>query len=242
MENEGSQGTPYQLFMLALCVVVLLVLAAEAITSPGREVSQILLAFDTIAALIFLGDFFHSLYRAENRLRYFLTWGWLDLLSSIPSVLALRWGRAARVARLLRVLRGVRSIRLLGAIVLRQRSQSAFLSAVLVVMLTIFFGSIAILVVEAPAGGNILTASDALWWTVVTISTAGFGDYYLVTVEGRAIAAGIMFVGIALFGTITALFAVWLLKPEEEEQEAALALLADEIRQMRGGVGDQARR
>ena len=35
--------------------------------------------------------------RARDRRRYFVTWGWIDLLSSIPTVDALRWGRIARV-------------------------------------------------------------------------------------------------------------------------------------------------
>lgn len=231
--GDGLKNTPYQLFMLVLCVAVLVALALEAAGSPGPETRRVLMVFDTVAAVIFMGGFFRSLHVAADRKRYLITWGWVDFLSSIPSVAVLRWGRAARVARLLRILRGARSVRLLGSAVLARRAESAFLCAVLVSMLTVFFGAVAILEVEAPQGGNIRTAGDALWWTAATISTAGFGDLYPVTAEGRAIAAAIMFVGIALFGTVTALFATWLLQPEEEELERQLEAIRKEVGQLR---------
>ena len=51
---------------------------------------------------------------AERKLAY-LKWGWIDLISSIPMLDFVRWGRIARVVRLIRVLRGVRSTRMLVA-------------------------------------------------------------------------------------------------------------------------------
>lgn len=132
-------------------------------------------------------------------------------MSSIPSVAVLRWGRAARVARLLRVLRGVRSARMIGAVVLERRAQSAFLGAALVAFLTVFLGAVAVLRVERPMGGNITTAGDALWWAMVTMSTAGYGDLYPVTAEGRVVAVVLMVVGVGLFGAVTGLFASWIL-------------------------------
>src|SRR5262245_14760253 len=109
----GGSSPAYQIFMLALCIYALAALGAAAASPPGSEVRLLLSYTDTGVCVLFLADFFVSLYRAENRWRYFYTWGWLDLLSSIPTLDAARWGRAARIARILRVMRGIRATKIL---------------------------------------------------------------------------------------------------------------------------------
>jgi voltage-gated potassium channel len=47
--------------------------------------------------------------------------------------------------------------------------------------------------------------SDALWWSIVTLTTVGYGDVYPVTGAGRAIAATTMLVGIGILGTFISL-------------------------------------
>lgn len=55
---------------------------------------------------------------------------------------------------------------------------------------------------KAP-GANILNFGDSVWWAFVTICTIGYGDYYPVTFEGRAIAALLMVAGLAFISVIT---------------------------------------
>jgi len=54
---------------------------------------------------------------------------------------------------------------------------------------------------------NLTNASDVLWWSVVTMSTVGYGDFYPVTVGGRFMAALLIFVGIVLFAMMAGVFA-----------------------------------
>jgi voltage-gated potassium channel len=61
---------------------------------------------------------------------------------------------------------------------------------------------------DAP-DATITTFPDAVWWTLTTISTVGYGDRYPVTVEGRVVAAALMVAGIALLGVVTASIASW---------------------------------
>ena len=46
-----------------------------------------------------------------------------------------------------------------------------------------------------------------MWWSLVTISTVGYGDEYPVTVEGRIIGVFMILVGVALFTTLTSYLA-----------------------------------
>ncbi|MGH9892672.1 MAG: ion transporter, partial [bacterium] len=142
--TENGAG-PYSLFMLALCVYVLVVLGTQTVVPLDPETLTIFAAADLSVCLVFFADFLWSLFRAPNRWQYFIRWGWIDLISAVPMVDFLRWGRAARVLRILRVLRGVRSTRILLAFILERRAESAFLAAALISLLLVVFSSIAIL-------------------------------------------------------------------------------------------------
>ena len=78
------------------------------------------------------------------------TWGWIDLLSSIPTVDTLRWGRAGRMMRIIRVLRGLKSARALTHFVVGRRAESAFLASILVALLLLVSARIAIVEFEVP--------------------------------------------------------------------------------------------
>lgn len=233
MTARSQESIQYQLFMLALCVYVLVALAAEAIVRPDTETRQLLQYADAAICTVFLLDFALCLYRAENRWRYLYTWGWLDLASSIPTLGVARWGRAARAARIFRVLRGVRATKILGRLVLAKRAESTFLAAFLIAMLMLMGASISILQVETAAESNIRTADDALWWALSTITTVGYGDRYPVTTEGRVIAALLMCAGVGLFGMFSGFLAAWFVAPSTDRERAELNALTDEVRELK---------
>ncbi|MHA6628236.1 ion channel [Pseudonocardia sichuanensis] len=73
-----------------------------------------------------------------------------------------------------------------------------------------FVAALAVLDAERDApDATITTFGDAVWWTITTISTVGYGDRYPVTLEGRLVAASLMVAGIALLGVVTASIASW---------------------------------
>jgi voltage-gated potassium channel len=111
-----------------------------------------------------------------------------------------------------------------------------------------FVAALAVLEAERSApDATITTFGEAVWWTITTISTVGYGDRYPVTVEGRIIAATLMVAGIALLGVVTASIAAWFVEnvrrageqmSEEVEEvsadvEAAQVQLADVLAELR---------
>ncbi len=222
--------------MLALSLLALLSLAAQSALRIGGEARAVLQLADTAVCVLFLIDFLASLYLAESRGRYLLTWGWLDLASSIPTVDIARWGRAARIARIFRVLRGVRASKLVARLVPDRRAGNSFLAAALVAMFLVVVSSVSILHFDANAGGNIATAEDALWWAFATITTVGYGDRFPVTTEGRFVAAVLMAAGVALFGVFSAFLAAWFLESGQSKENAELLALRDEVRALRLAV------
>lgn len=235
--GEKRPEAPYLLFMLALSIFAVLALAFSTFGRPSPETRQILEYADTGVCVFFLLDFIVTLARSRNRRRYLLTWGWLDLLSSLPAVDVLRWGRAGRVLRILRVLRGIRAAKIVTEFLLYRRAQSTFLAALLISLLLVILAASSILQFETGPDSNIRTAEDAVWWAIVTITTVGYGDKFPVSTEGRLIAALLMTAGVGLFGTFSGFVASWFLSaPQmEADQTQALALerLEREIRLLR---------
>ena len=223
-----AQSPGYQMFMLALCVFALGILAYET-SAPQPTTLAILDYADFAVCLVFLVDFVINLVRAENRSKYFITWGWVDLLSSIPAIDVARWGRFARILRILRLLRGLRAAHVMYSVVMKQRAQNAILAAALMALMLVTFCSIAILHFEAVDGANIKSAEDAVWWSFVTIATVGYGDKFPITTEGRMIAVLLMIGGVTLFGIFSGFLASWFVGEEEDATTKEIAALRSEI-------------
>jgi voltage-gated potassium channel len=150
--------------------------------------------------VLFAVDFVRDLKAAENKLKYFFTIGWLDLLSSIPVIHELRF---ARLFKLVRIIRVVKSIKLLVDFMKSDKRQSVYAIILLMITLSIIVTSASVLHVEQhAASGNIKTAEDALWWTFITVTTVGYGDYYPVTNTGKVIASILIVMGLIGFGSL----------------------------------------
>ena len=207
-KNINAANVPYQLFTLILSVLVVALLLFDTTLPTSDEVKSLLTWADYGLSVMFLIDFIYQLVTTESRKRYMRTWGWIDLLSCIP---AFGWGRIARIIRIIKLLKTFRSSNTLINAINRRRGQSALLSAVVAMIFAVLFGSIAILQCEMDEpDGNIVNASDAVWWTFNTVMKGGCENYDPVSVEGRLVAVVLMFVGMTFSATIIGYMAVLL--------------------------------
>jgi voltage-gated potassium channel Kch len=71
---------------------------------------------------------------------------------------------------------------------------------------------------ESGTNPNIDSLFDSFWWSIVTITTIGYGDVYPITVGGRLVALFLMFTGIGLLSVSTAGFAAYLVRFDQIEQ------------------------
>jgi voltage-gated potassium channel len=231
---NSSQARPpvanvgvFQIAILILSVLLLGALAADTLFELPTEVRNVIQVADTAVCVILLVDFFARLYRAESKLA-FLKWGWIDFIASVPNLDVLRWGRLVRVLRVIRLLRGVRAVHRVLKMMLDNRMQGGAVSLGLMAFLLVTFSSVSILVVERQEGANIKSAEDAIWWSIATITTVGYGDKYPVTTEGRVIGIVLMVCGVGMFAALSGLVASVFLGGQERkcgELETILARL-----------------
>lgn len=123
----------------------------------------------------------------------------------------------------------------LGRIQLRLGTYVAACTALL-----LFLSSLTILDVERRGpNASITTFGDALWWSLTTVTTVGYGDLYPTTTEGRLIAIALMVGGIALAGLVTATLASWFmdrfseLRANEAQTTSEVSALTEEVRRLR---------
>ncbi|MDA3648133.1 potassium channel family protein [Saccharopolyspora indica] len=147
---------------------------------------------------VFAGDYLVRLALARRRWRFFRR-NLLDLIVIVLPAL-----RQLRVLRLVTVL-----VLLNRRVQARVRGQVVLYVSGAIVLLGV---SAALAVLEAERDSPdspINTLSDALWWTMTTITTVGYGDYYPTTGQGKLIATGLMIAGIAMLGVVTGSIASW---------------------------------
>jgi voltage-gated potassium channel len=156
---------------------------------------------------------------------YFLVWAVYAVDYAVRFAMAGRGNRVRFVYThpldllmvLLPMLRPLRVLRMVILVVevFRRHSQATkrLKAAVYVVSITgmiLLVSSLAVLDAERGVpGSQVDDFGDAVWWSVVTASTVGYGDTVPQTVEGRVVAAFLMFAAIGLVGLVSGSLASW---------------------------------
>lgn len=193
--GDGPFRWVYESVMVALALVVVALLLRDdmAWTSTVNLAVWAVFVTDYVVRLALSGD-----------RRAFVGRNVVDLVAIVP----LDFLRAARVLRLARLLRLVRAGAVLWRVsaVVRGVLRTNGLAWVLAVAGgLVAAGGLAIRVVEPSIGA----LGDALWWSLVTTTTVGYGDLSPESFAGRVIAGVLMVVGIGTIGMITGTIATY---------------------------------
>ena len=123
-----------------------------------------------------------------------------------------------RIARVIRVVRRMGGPTAAGKAFFANKAAGGLLLVFLIALLVLEFGSLLILWAEEDAeGANILTATDAVWYLIVTMSTVGYGDFFPVSDLGRLFGVMIIVVGVGVFGTLTGFLANVFVSPSSDD-------------------------
>ena len=205
----------YEIFIGVLSIISIFNLVVGLFVQDPY-LGNIFLIMNGLYSIIFLGDFTFRILTAPSKSVYFFRqFGWADLLASLP----FEQTKILRVFRLVRVYRLMKKVgpKTILNTLIKDRAGSALIILLLMGFFVLEFGSFAILRAEQTnPDANIKTASDAIWYTMVTISTVGYGDRYPTTNWGRIIGSVIIIVGVGIFGTFTGYLANLFLSPKKK--------------------------
>ena len=231
------------MFILVLTVLSLAIMVGLVMPRVSVPTKRLLNIYDNIICVVFLLDFAMRMRRAPRTRDYFIgERGWLDLLGSIPSFQIIgsgkyaalfRLARLSRLARITRLLRGQSKKELIDD-VLENRGQYAVFITLLAALVVLVLASVFVLQFEGKdAEANIQTGGDALWWSWVTITTVGYGDYFPITMGGRIIGFFVMLTGIGIIGALASIFASLLVSPSEPAAPPEPDAVHEELRAIR---------
>jgi voltage-gated potassium channel len=184
--------------LLALDIVTVLFVVATSFAEPSLWVNLVSVVF----GLAILADFIARLIIAPSRMRYLLSFGALIDIISMLAFLAPIIAHDLGFLRVLRTLRLLRTYQLLARLrrdfpYFRENEQVLFAGLNLMVFLFVMTGVIfATQHLTNPAINNY---ADALYFTVTTLTTTGFGDITLEGTSGRLLSVVVMIVGVTLF-------------------------------------------
>ncbi|MCP3127436.1 ion transporter [Shewanella sp. KJ2020] len=198
---------------LMICIVLSVTLVfLDTVESFHRDYGAVIRVLEWVFTLIFTLEYGLRLYCATQPVRYARSfYGLVDLLSVLPTYLALfipgaNFTLVIRVLRLFRIFRVLKLLRYLseGNLLLRAMMQSSrkvflfFFSVSLIIMVL----SAVMYVVEGPENG-FSSIPKSVYWTIVTITTVGYGDITPKTELGQAIAAFTMLLGYSIIAIPT---------------------------------------
>jgi voltage-gated potassium channel len=187
--------------------------------------------FDFIVTIVLAADFYFRMKSSKDGyLRFFLR-HWYEIPAMIP-LFTFAWlesqNIAAAGARALRLIRLLRLVQL-SFRTLRIFEGTSYLYFAAFSTMAVILAAFGMYIVESSAeNSTIRNLGDAFWWAFSTITTASYGDVYPVTIEGKAIAVVIMFVGLAILGVFISTLGATII--ERRLQRPQPRLLAEETK------------
>ena len=216
-EADTPAGRAFDLGLLVAIAVSVTAVVLESVASVRARHGTLLRGVEWAFTLLFTLEYVLRLVAVQRPLRYALSFfGLVDLLAILPtyagallpgahSLLVVRILRLLRVFRILRLSEFLGQAQVLGN-ALRASRQKITVFLLTVFTITVIMGAVMHLV-EGPAGG-FESIPHGIYWSIVTLTTVGFGDITPKTVPGQMLASLLMVMGYGIIAVPTGIVSV----------------------------------
>jgi voltage-gated potassium channel len=216
-EAETPGGKAFDVALLIAIVVSVVAVCLESVPQVRTQYGPALRAIEWIITILFTVEYILRLLCVGKPWRYARSFfGVVDLLAVLPSylsffiagsqsLLVIRVLRLLRVFRVLKLAHFVGEARMLrAALHASSRKIIVFLGSVLTVVVIV--GALMYLI-EGPQHG-FTSIPQAIYWTIVTMTTVGYGDIAPETVLGKLLASAVMILGYGIIAVPTGIVTV----------------------------------
>lgn len=218
-DPQSPGGRAFFIVVQLLIVVSLISFSIETVPTLGRETRFWLHVIETVTVAVFTIEYAVRVLVADDRLRFILSfYGLIDLLAILPFYVST--GVDLRVVRILRFFRIFRAFKILRYTKAIRRFRDAFFEVrqelILYAMATvilIYLSAVGIYYFENELQPEVFgSVFDCLWWSIVTLTTVGYGDAVPQTAGGRVFTGFVLLLGVGTVAIPSALLAAALTK------------------------------
>ena len=226
-DNTSKSGKIFDIVLLAIIIISVIGVMLDSDKSIHQKYGNLLLTAEWIFTIFFTLEYILRIYCSRSKKKYILsTMGIIDLLSIIPTYLIgfyapigsltdIRIFRLIRIFRIFQLSSYLRSGHTM-QIALRNAIPKIIVFLLSVLLLIIILGTI-MYIFEGLVGGNpgFQDIPNSIYWSIVTLTTVGYGNVIPVTVIGKIIAAAIMLLGYGIIAVPTGIVTAGIMKTKK---------------------------
>lgn len=218
-EADTPLGKAFDVALLVLIVLSVIAVMLESVEAIDRAYHTQLRIVEWTLTIVFTVEYLLRLLTVRRPLRYATSFfGIVDLLAILPTYLSLFFVGAQsllviRALRLLRVFRIFKLARYLDEsrqlmVALRASARKILVFLFGVLTLVIIIGSAMYLIEGAHPESGYTSIPRSVYWTIVTLTTVGYGDITPQTVPGQILASIVMIMGYGIIAVPTGIVSV----------------------------------
>lgn len=228
-EADTPAGKWFDIVLLALIVMSVITVSLETVPEFSAKYAALLTTLEWIFTILFTAEYFMRIYTVKTPTKYMTSFfGLVDLFSILPTYLSIFiYGTQSLVIiRALRLLRVFRIFKMghymkQGEVILTAVKASAAKIMVFlyfIVLMVCIFGAVMYLV-EGDTNPGFDSIPRSIYWSIVTLTTVGFGDITPKTNLGQFLSAILMILGYAVIAVPTGIVSSEMIKTNEPEEE-----------------------
>ncbi|MCU0380744.1 MAG: ion transporter [Chitinophagaceae bacterium] len=217
-EADTKAGKLFDIILLVMILLSIGIVMLQSVPAINKEYGQLLLNLEWFITILFTLEYCLRLIAVKKPLNYAGSfYGLVDLLAILPTYLSLilPQSRFLLVIRALRLMRAFRVFELSHFVQegvnivqsLKASTRRILVFLAFIFLLSMIMGAL-IFVVESPQNDKFSSIPQSVYWSIVTITTVGYGDISPITPLGKLIASFIMLLGYAMIAVPTGIVTV----------------------------------
>ena len=228
LKSDTRAGRVFDILVLITISFSVVIVMLNSVSSLHDKHGELFLTIEWFITIIFTIEYFLRIYAEKKPLKYIYSfYGIIDLLSILPTYISLfltgthfliviRMLRLMRIFRIFKLARYVRASNvLLVAFSNSRRKILVFLEVVLIIV--VITGALMYLV-EGPESG-FTSIPKSIYWSIVTITTVGYGDIAPQSIMGQTIASMLMLIGYAIIAVPTSILGSEFIKVKSHKKK-----------------------
>ena len=212
-EADTKAGKNFDIILLILIFLSIGLIILESIPTFGEKIQHIFYLMEWSLTIVFTIEYLLRMYVVKSPLRYASSYfGLIDLLSILPTYLSLILPgshyllsiRALRLLRIFRIFKLSQFLKESNILLLALRASRRKITVFLFfIIITVSIMGSLMFILEGKTNENFSSIPVSMYWTVVTLTTVGYGDIVPITGIGKFIASCLMILGYAVIAVPT---------------------------------------